>query len=124
MKRQTGLFRKSWIFFKKGKSEIWFLISLYNTIQLWTLRGLNIYNGVLFLIALAISAFFLGIVLTKKVDTTNPYVNPYTQDNIKASILFYQAMREWFKGNTDKAFELIDKSLEIRYKWLDKGLLK
>ena len=135
MKRETGLFRKAWIFFKKGKSEIWFVISLYNTIQLWTIQGINPYRGCCVLVLLGVSAFFLGIFLTKKVETTNPYVNPYTQDNIKASILFYEAFKIYIENelefdldeaesNLNIALEKVNEALKIRYKWRDKGLLK
>jgi len=133
MKRHTGILRKMWIFFKKGKAEIWFLISLYNTIQLWALGGVNITYGIMALIGLAIGAFFIGIVLTKKVETTNPYVNPYTQDNIKASILFYEAFKLYLedcerivqeKEKLKESINKVDEALQIRYNWLDRSLLR
>ena len=127
--RKTGIIRKTWTYFKKGKAEITFVLSIYNTVLIWwSLGNLNVYfkNIKIFIMLFApiylIISIIMGKYITRNVDTTNAYINPFTQDNLTAGILTSEALMDFFDGNTNSAVSKIKQSIEIRERWIDKWL--
>lgn len=114
--------RKTWIYFKKGKGELTLLISLYNTYMISKIAEND--NITLFLI-LFLSFFFgsivVGYVTTKHIATTQTFVNPYIQETILAEIAFREGIISLLKDDPDEAIALIQKSIDIREKWVDRG---
>lgn len=119
MSKQTGLFRKLWIYFKKGKTEIWFLIGIWNTIQLWGLRGQDQRFIVILFGVFSIGSLFVGYILIKKVETTQTYVSPATQDAIKSSVNINEGFIQLCLGNNDIAIRYFKEARRLREKWLD-----
>jgi hypothetical protein len=118
-KKQTGLFRKLWVIFRDGKGEIWFLMSLYNTFQLWKMRQQNMNTFYLMMIGLFGLALVWGYIDIKKVKTSNPYLQPYAQDTLKASILLYDGFIELIDGQMENAKQYFIDAKELREKWID-----
>jgi len=120
MSTETGTIRKLWTYFKKGKAEIWFLLSLYNTIQLWSIRGQKPELGISIILLLSIVSIGVGYYIIKNVETTNPFVNPYTQDSLISTISLQNGLIELAKGNNEKAIEYFLEAKRLRDKWIDK----
>jgi hypothetical protein len=127
--KNTGTLRKTWVYFKKGKNESAFLLSIYNTVLIWwNLGNWDAYfkNMKLFIIlffpTFIIISILVGKYVTRNVDTTNPYINPFTQDNISAGILSSEALMDFFDGNIGLAKTKIKQSITIRERWMDKWL--
>jgi hypothetical protein len=127
--RKTGIIRKTWTYFKKGKAEITFVLSIYNTVLIWwSLGNLNVYfkNIKIFIMLFApiylIISIIMGKYITRNVETTNAYINPFTQDSLTAGILTSEALMEFFDGNRNSAVSKLKQSIEIRERWIDKWL--
>jgi hypothetical protein len=127
--RKTGIMRKTWTYFKKGKAEITFVLSIYNTVLIWwSLGNLNVYfkNIKTFIMLFApiylIISIIMGKYITRNVETTNAYINPFTQDSLTAGILTSEALMDFFDGNTNSAVSKLKQSIEIRERWIDKWL--
>ena len=64
----------------------------------------------------------MGKYITRNVETTNAYINPFTQDSLTAGILTSEALMEFFDGNRKSAISKLKQSIEIRERWIDKWL--
>lgn len=125
--KKTGQTRKLWVFFKRGRSELQLFVSLISSIFVWYSLGNlervipNLFDFVkVFVPVYVISSLLLGYYVIKKVDTTRPYINPFTQDNINSSIYENEALIEYMRGNNEKAIELLTNAQILRKKWVDK----
>jgi hypothetical protein len=129
VKKETDLIRKMYKYFKSDKGEIAFLISIYQLFLLFELTGNKAITRIFLVsIGLIIIGLIIGYVSVKKLDTTSPYVMPYTQDYIRKDCLELIAMRNMLMQLEEKEIinseprELIDKALEHRLKWLDEPI--
>ena len=113
--------RKVWTYFKKGKGELALVISLYNTYMISKIaENENITLFILFTISFFIGSIIVGYVTTKHVDTTNPLVNPYIQETIKAEIEFRKGIISLLKNEPDEAIAQIQRSIQLRENWIDR----
>lgn len=129
VKKETDLIRKLYKYFKSGKGEIAFLISIYQLFLLFELTGNQAIIKIFFVsIGITIIGLIIGYVSVKKLDTTSPYVMPYTQDYIKKDVLQLYALLEIVdelnkKGiETGNARKYILEGLKYREKWLDEPI--
>ena len=126
MKQETGPIRRYWNYFKRGKSEINFLLNIYQTIIIIWAGGSITGNAgslVVFSIIFGVGLFIVSLIIGKysltKVDTALPFINPFTQDIVlyrarMATGLYYLA-----QGNRSDAaeyFEQADKGLD---RWIN-----
>lgn len=118
MKSETDIFRQILIYFRKGKSELWFLIGIYNTIQLWYLSEGKVSNLLMIIFGSLIICILFGYIVIKKLETSNPYVNPFTQDTITASLLFYEALKYMILEDREKALFNIEEAIKLRERWV------
>jgi len=133
-RKETDIIRKMYKYFKSGKGEIAFFISLYQLYLLFELSGNEAIIRVIFVtILLGITGLVIGYVSIKKLDTTSPYVMPYTQDYIRKDTLELIAEREFIyslmcgddeikKEHYDNIIKLLDYAIKIREKWLDEPI--
>jgi len=124
--KKTGLLRKTWTYFKKGKTEIAFVLSIYNTVLIWWKLGdLNLFFKnintfiMLFTPIYFVISIIMGKYITINVDTTIPFVNPFTQDSIVAGVLSSEALIDWFDGDKELAISKIKQSIAIRERWMN-----
>lgn len=85
--KETGFFRRQWNYFKRGKSEINFLLNIYQTLVIiWAgsqisgsflklLIATSIFGVIILIVSLIIGKYSLT-----KLDTSLPYINPFAQD--------------------------------------------
>jgi hypothetical protein len=118
--KETDPIRKLWQIFKAGKNEIFFIISLYNMFQLWRVTENDMNNFYKLLFGLVILGLLIGYVEIKKLRPSQTFLNPYTQDNIRAGLLQTEGFIETIKGNKELAIEKFIESINIRKRWLDK----
>lgn len=126
MKRETGRFRELWNYFKRGKSEINFLLNIYQTlIIIWagTQISGNFWNMVIlsgvFLVILFIASLFIGKYSLTKVDTALPYIRPFAQDVTKYRILMARGNRDLAEGFDSLAKEKFAEAERILSRWLN-----
>lgn len=125
IEKDTGPLRQNWNYFKRGKSEINFLLNIYQTIIIiWAgsrIAGgfwdLLIFSGI-FGIALLIISVIIGKYSLTKVDTSMPFINPFTQDIVLyrariATGLYYLA-----QGNPRDAVEYFEKAEQGLDRWI------
>jgi hypothetical protein len=86
IEKETGPIRRYWNYFKRGKSEINFLLNIYQTIVIiWgasnkgNIKALMIFT-VFFGILLFVASIVIGKYSLTKVDPSLPYINPFAQD--------------------------------------------
>lgn len=116
----TDFLKNSWSYIKRGKTEMWFLLSLYNTFLLYTMRyDISVSIFIIVLFGFILSSYFTGYYLIKKVDIVNPKINPFTQDNVQSAFFLNEGLIYLAEGNNDKAKELFIKSRELRRKWIN-----
>lgn len=123
-KKETGPFRTAWNYFKRGKSEINFLLTIYNTIIIiWAggngktgiLVGFSLIFGfLLFLVALIVGKYSL-----EKVDPTVAYLNPFTQDVSRYRSLMALGMEALAIGNREGAVLKFRDAERVLSRWLN-----
>ena len=126
VKKETDIFRKTYKYFKAGKGEISFFVSMYQLFLLFVLAGDYALIKVIILgCVLIVLNFLAGWYSVKKLDTTSPYVMPYTQDYIKKDVLELKALASFFEQMHNKGYidslpqDLIFEALPLREKWVD-----
>ena len=128
MKRETGRFRENWNYFKRGKSEINFLLNIYQTILIiWA--GSRIAGGfwdlIFFSIMFLVSLFFIALIVgkysLKKVDTSLPYINPFTQDVSVYRRLMAQGQGAIVGGDRQTAMRCFKEAYEVLERWINDG---
>lgn len=73
--------------------------------------------GISIILCMLILSLIVGYITIKKIEPTNPFVTPFTQDSIEASILFYTAFQLYIEGDPENAHRLLNKSIELRKRW-------
>lgn len=102
MKKETDFIRKLWDYFKNGKSEISFLISLYQLYLIYLIRDNNSLDHVVLIgIGFFIVSIVIGFFSVKKVKPTTVYTNPFSQDNIDLSLLSITYQRKLLECYND-----------------------
>jgi hypothetical protein len=89
--------RKNWSYIKRGKTELWFLLSVYNTILLYSSR----YR------------------ILNKVDIINPKILPFTQDNIQSAYFLNEGLICLSIGDHEGAEKFFIRSRLLRLKWIN-----
>ena len=122
--KETGFFRRQWNYFKRGKSELNFILNIYQTIIIiWGVGTITqVFNNlisfsilfafVLFLLSLAIGKYSLTVI-----DTALPYINPFSQDIVIFRGLLAEGLELMASGDTDGARESFRRGIEITDKW-------
>ena len=128
MIRETGPFRRYWNYFKRGKSEINFLLNIYQTIIIiWaggTITG-NTGSLIAFSICFGVFLFLVSLVIGKysltKVDTSMPYINPFTQDVSVYRRLMAQGQGANVAGDRETAMRCFKEAYVILERWINDG---
>jgi hypothetical protein len=125
--REESKIRQNWNYFKRGKSELNFLLNVYQTLVLiWgidvlTKSGDNrlIIITVVFGVLVFISSLLIGKYSLEKVDTQLVYINPFVQDVVKWR--YYMAVGMHLLSNDDKesAIESFESAILILEGWLN-----
>jgi hypothetical protein len=123
--KETGVFRRQWNYFKRGKGELNFLLNVYQTLVLiWGVDVLTKDNNtglIVITVLFGVFIFTLSLIIGKyslvKVDPTLVFLNPFAQDivifrKLLASGLFW--LVEGDKGLAQKRFA---EAMEITEKW-------
>jgi hypothetical protein len=125
MSEEQGPIRKLYFYFKRGKSEINFLLNIYQTIIIiwagsqmsggfWELVTYSVFFGIfLILISLVIGKYSL-----ERVDPVTTFINPFTQD----IVLYRQFMAKGEEARADfnefAAMEFFKAASQILDKWI------
>ena len=110
-----------WNYFKKGRSELGLLLSLYTMALTYSIRYDFDFTGTQYAIIIGvfcIACALLGVFLAEKVDPENQRISPYAQDGVKCALDFQIAMIYDFQGDTEKAIYHMRKAVDRRSKWL------
>lgn len=119
--KDTKLFRKLYIYFKKGKGEIFFLISLYNTYLISKLSSDNIEVFLMGLIfTLFIVSIIVGYISAKYITPTTQIISPYAQDSILSGIYHKRGMICMCNGDYKEAMQYFEESITLNRKWMDR----
>ncbi len=126
MIRETGRFRVRWNYFKRGKSEINFLLTIYNTILIiWaggTITG-NTGSLISFSIVFGVVLFFVSLVIgkysLKKLDTSMPYINPFIQDVTRHRSLMAEGQKALASNDKLYAINCFIEAEEVLERWLN-----
>ena len=132
-RKQTDRLRKLYKYFKAGRGEISFAISLYQLFLLFQLSGVNAYLRIVMAGSIiSLLGVSIGWVSIKYLDTTSPYVMPYTQSYIRKDVLELMGLIEMnhalFENGTIgiKGYEAANikftQALDIRVQWLDEPI--
>ncbi len=133
MKKQTDRVRKLYKYFKAGRGEMAFAISLFQLFLLFELTEVDAYVRILIAgVVISLCGVSIGWFSVKYLDTTSPYVMPYTQDYIRKDVLQLRGLMnlnnalyvngfinevQYKKINDD-----FDRGLKLRSRWLDKPI--
>lgn len=125
----TGPLRKVWNKFKRGMSEINFILNITQTLViLWTAQNYRemFTNFYVFFIGasmmIAVAAISVGGFAIKNVDPTLSIINPFAQDMIKhrraVAIGLLKLARE-FEGQDRDAVFHFEEAVELTEKWIE-----
>lgn len=124
--KETGRFRQLWIYFKKGKNEINFLMNIYQTLILifsisfigdMPLR-LIILGTFLFAISFMFIAVIIGRYTAKKVDPSGAFISPYAQDENQYRLNLSRGFIYMINENKEQAIYHFKNCERISLKWL------
>jgi uncharacterized protein HemY len=112
--------RKNWSYIKRGKTELWFLLSVYNTILLYSSRYRISLSLIIMFITLIMVVFYIaGYYLINKVDIINPKILPFTQDNIQSAYFLNEGLICLSIGDHEGAEKFFIRSRLLRLKWIN-----
>lgn len=123
--KETGFFRRQWNYFKRGKSELNFLLNIYQTlVLLWGVGFIAggwgnlitftmIFGIVLFALSLGIGKYSL-----EKLDPTLPFINPFTQDIVLYKKLMAEGLQALADDNKLFAMNCFRKADKILERWI------
>jgi len=117
-----------WNYFKKGKSELNFLLNVYQTIILiWGVDAItkNNTSGLLLItVGFGLFIFILSLVIGKysltKVDTALIFINPFNQDIVLFRGMLAKGFEYMAQGNMPTAALWFRKAQEITDRWTAK----
>lgn len=110
-----------WLYFKKGRNEISFFYTSFNTVLLISLAfdiQLTTRQYALFGVGFLIAAIVFGKFITREVEPQNSIINPFTRDNIESQCVMMKAMQLSMNGDYEEAIKVMDYALLLREKWL------
>ena len=110
-----------WNYFKKGRSEIGLILSLYTMALTYSIRYDFDFTGtqyVLIIVVFFVLCAFLGVFLAEKVEPENQRISPYAQDGVKCALDFQIAMMYYFDNDIINCKKHMQRSLDRRSKWL------
>ena len=126
MSENTGPMRKVWNKFKRGMSEINFILNITQTLViLWTAKSFgqvftNFY--VFFIIAtmgIAISAITVGGFAIKNVDPTLSILNPFAQDMVRQRKTVSLGLYHLSEGEPERAAKILMAGVKLTEKWIE-----
>lgn len=110
-----------WNYFKKGRGEIGLILSIYNMILTYSIKfnvDFTIMQYVGFSIMFFVMCILIGIFLAENVEPENNRISPYSQDNLNSAIYLQESLKSYYKGDCNKAIDLISEAQKLRKKWL------
>ncbi len=119
--KEKGKIRTLWTYFKKGKAELWFILSIYNSFILSQLKGNTVMHIIYVWLILGFigGSIIIGWYVTKRIETQTPYISPYTQDFLKAELYLSNAIGYLICGQHEQALSEIQECRRLREKWID-----
>jgi hypothetical protein len=112
--------KNSWSYIKRGKSEMWFLLSIYNTILLYSTRyNISISMIIIAVLSFVILSYVVGYYLIKRVDIVNPKIIPFTQDNIQSAYFLNEGLICLSGGDNESARKFFIRSRSLRKRWIN-----
>lgn len=126
MKREhTGPIREMWNYFKRGKSELNFLLNVYQTIILiWGVDAMTKSDNtglIIVTIGFGVFIFILSLIIGKySLTTVDPaliFINPFNQDIVVFRGLLAEGLELMANGDTNGAREKFRKGAEITDRW-------
>lgn len=110
-----------WNYFKKGRSELGLILSLYTMALTYSIRYDFEFTGtqyVLIIVVFFVLCAFLGVFLAEKVEPENQRISPFAQDGVKCALDFQIAMIYFFDNDTVNAKKHMQRAVDRRSKWL------
>jgi len=110
-----------WNYFKKGRSEIGLILSLYTMALTYSIRyDFDFTNNqyVLIIGVFFVVCSFLGVFLAEKVEPENQRISPFAQDGVKCALDFQIAMIYYFDDDIVNAKKYMQRAVDRRAKWL------
>lgn len=110
-----------WLYFKKGRNEISFVYTAFNTILLISLvfdTTLTTNQYAMFGAGFIVASMVLGVFINNEVEPQNSVINPFTVDNMLSLITMMRAMQLSYGGEYDEAIKEMENAVLLREKWL------
>lgn len=121
----TGPLREQWNYFKRGKSELNFLLNIFQTvIMIWAagtvadIFGDIITFSIIFAIGLAVASLIVGKYSLTRVDTSIAYINPFAQDIVVFRRELARGLEFMAKGDNMTAQKIFYNAQDIVEKWM------
>lgn len=112
----TGILKKIYLAFKRGKNEGTFFISLYTFL---IVSGTTAMKTLTYGLGVIVIFIIVGWYLIYFVDTTQNRMNPFSQDNLKAGYYHRLGLIMLTKGEYQLAEKYFIQSNEIMVNWIE-----
>lgn len=123
---ETGVLRTYWMFFKKGKNELNFILNVYQTlILIFSISFIGeLPLNTIALVTVAFGLFFLALAVyvgrysAHKVDPQAIYMSPYHQDITLTWIALANGLEAMMKGDDLQASGCFREARAIQARWV------
>lgn len=123
----TGPLREYWNYFKRGKSELNFLLNIFQTvIMVWAagtvadIFGDIITFSIIFAVVLAAGSLMVGKYSLTRVDTSIAFINPFAQDMVVFRGQLALGLEYLAIGDTARAQTAFSEAQDITDRWTKK----
>jgi hypothetical protein len=110
-----------WLYFKKGRSELFLVYGIFNNILILSLRfdfSLTLKTGAVFALVFFIVSICWGWFFARQVEPQNNIINPFSLDSIHSAISLQKSFIAFYDGDYEEARRLMQKAVDYREKWL------